>query len=331
MIKLSRRSVTFPVSLDFTRANSAANNELRRNQALIDAHQPPDELNLKFTAYEQPSVRNSINELSNNRCAYCGAKPLRYKVEVEHYRPKNAVTISTGAKISPGYYWLAGVWDNLLPSCRLCNARQNSEVIENNSRVETTVGKGTLFHLTEENRVAPLTEGQEDGELPLLFNPCIDDPYDLFSYAEVRVENRAYLIITPNININDEAERQKAEHSISMLGLNHLETATKRLKVAIRCKAAINTLDELLASIEETSLIGPIYDLTEFISIKKDSSFIGLNRKLAADCIYSTRTHLVNIGEVDQRELPITLKDAISDLEEYCDGYVPPVSIGIIC
>ncbi|MFX1554713.1 MAG: hypothetical protein ACFFBV_12360, partial [Promethearchaeota archaeon] len=67
------------------------------------------------------------------KCAYCETQIVSDQYgDMEHYRPKNAVTDENGEEIKkegengqtithPGYYWLAYDWQNLLLTCEMCN------------------------------------------------------------------------------------------------------------------------------------------------------------------------------------------------------------------
>ena len=115
---------------------------------------------------------------STGKCAYCesfyaGTQP----VDVEHYRPKGKVDGMAG---HPGYWWLAGRWENLLPSCIDCNRKRRQKtpkaadgllvtLLENGDfdRQDTlSTGKATAFPLAEGSPRA-LQEGDDlDAERP---------------------------------------------------------------------------------------------------------------------------------------------------------------------
>lgn len=64
-------------------------------------------------------LKEHLQDLYHDKCAYCdGAYQAFGYGDVEHYRPKKAVT---GEKGHPGYWWLAYEPANYLPSCQLCN------------------------------------------------------------------------------------------------------------------------------------------------------------------------------------------------------------------
>jgi len=64
-------------------------------------------------------VIEKLNDWYHGKCAYC---ERYYKLDVEHYRPKGAISDENGNPIrAKGYYWLGYEWSNFLPSCISCN------------------------------------------------------------------------------------------------------------------------------------------------------------------------------------------------------------------
>src|SRR5829696_5580783 len=101
--------------------------------------------NIKDRLYK--AMKKALFEGFNNKCAYCEDNLLSQPGDVEHFRPKRAVTDENdnpvlwsprSKKKHPGYYWLAYHWENLLPSCNDCNRPHRST----DGR---PVGKGTRF------------------------------------------------------------------------------------------------------------------------------------------------------------------------------------------
>lgn len=331
MIKLDRSSVPFPSSLDKNIETSAINREIVRNQEIIDNHGQIEGAPLDFRAYSQPPVRRSIEKLTNNRCAYCGTKDARNTVQIEHFRPKQELITDRETSIKPGYYWLAAEWGNLLPACQYCNISKNSEVIENNTLVDKKFGKGNYFSVLLEDRASPLLINREAAELALLFDPCIDDPNELFIYVQDNIGGEGYLIVQPNIDMIDPYKIAKAKYSISILGLNHPVLAKKRLDKVIGCSRAIEELkNKLNTNANEDLLKKGTLDILEFVSINRNSSFVGLCRRLATDTVMTARNHLIQNGNINRLEDFDSLESAIDDLEHFIEGYEYSYDIGII-
>jgi hypothetical protein len=106
------------------------------------------------------NIKGFLFLLSNGKCGYCEG-PVRAmgKGEVEHYRPKGAVS---GEPTHPGYYWLAYDFSNYIPSCSDCNS-----------------GKGKLNQFPIADPKKRVSAWKEDlgAESPLLLHPFLsDDP-----------------------------------------------------------------------------------------------------------------------------------------------------------
>jgi hypothetical protein len=84
-----------------------------------------------------------LENVFNNKCAYCETRAVRDPGDAEHFRPKGRVSVAeplsggkkklkkiriidpSGKEIDhPGYFWLAYNWKNLLPACRDCNSSE---------------------------------------------------------------------------------------------------------------------------------------------------------------------------------------------------------------
>ncbi|GHC08816.1 hypothetical protein [Thermomonas carbonis] len=125
-----------------------------------------------FVAYKSKDVVHALRAMTNGKCAYC---EFNYSPggpeDVEHFRPKGAILTQAGVKLS-GYYWLAAVWENLLPSCIDCNRARTHE-FEN--QAEGVSGKANKFPIKDEQHrwVDPAVSVTEEC---LLLNPCEVDP-----------------------------------------------------------------------------------------------------------------------------------------------------------
>lgn len=82
-----------------------------------------------FSGYRDNEVKDSLFNCSHQKCAYCETYPCSGYLEVEHFAPKRR------------YPELTLEWDNLLPSCQVCNRHKSnhdtkSEPIINPSKVD---------------------------------------------------------------------------------------------------------------------------------------------------------------------------------------------------
>jgi hypothetical protein len=115
----------------------------------------------------------------HNKCAYCESM-LNRQGNVDHYRPRGAVTVNRKRIIHPGYFWLVYEWDNLLLVCHDCNSG-HSEFI--GDRCFSHPGKSMEFPITGERVMCPSEDKATwtrdlRNESPLILNPYHDDPED---------------------------------------------------------------------------------------------------------------------------------------------------------
>ena len=132
----------------------------------------------KFKAYKLPVVSTTLNPLFGWKCAYCESYfGATQPVAIEHFRPKGQVLVE-GKRRRPGYYWLAGTWSNLLPSCTDCNSERTQRLSDGTVEV---VGKQNQFPIVSEKKRAK-KRGQETAERRLLLHPYYDDPPKHLAY-----------------------------------------------------------------------------------------------------------------------------------------------------
>jgi len=126
--------------------------------------------------YRDLSVRKSLERAQHDKCCYCDAKATQ--LQVEHYRPKNAVRQKRDApEEKPGYYWLAYEWQNLMLACGLCNQLGQDSA-------GNPTGKGTQFPLADPAMRARSHHESLAQEDPLLLDPYADNPDDHIGYRE---------------------------------------------------------------------------------------------------------------------------------------------------
>lgn len=136
-----------------------------------------------FEVYKDKKLRALLTSIFNDKCAYCEGEYAHVApTDYEHFRPKNAVDTGDGT-FKPGYYWLAGDWNNLLISCIDCNRSREHEVPGQAKKVK--LGKLDQFPLRQKNHVRSHNDdiGDEESDR-LLINPCIDNPKKHFSFDE---------------------------------------------------------------------------------------------------------------------------------------------------
>lgn len=121
-------------------------------------------------------IKNTLSDLSNNRCWYCETDIPRNDNAVDHYRPKGRVKgvrlHNDGVTIEPyeiqpehlGYKWAAYKIENFRYSCQHCNEWRKD-------LRGTAGGKSSYFPLINEGDRAYI-ELNQDNEIPALLDPC---------------------------------------------------------------------------------------------------------------------------------------------------------------
>jgi uncharacterized protein (TIGR02646 family) len=222
---------------------------------------PPPKKAYKFLKYKAFEVCRSLDTLFHGKCAYCES-PYRAvdALDIEHFRPKGGVSEATA---HPGYWWLAAVWTNLLPSCPACNQRRRhaqyvpgmtAEEFEHELQREPMIvtGKGNAFPVRDNNWIVieSLDLSVED---PLLINPCERDPKQHLEWAFDRdpkvpiwQADPIFSIVRPR-KTDDGTQDEYGQTSIAIYGLNRsgiVRERTARVKEMQRISRPI--VDALL-------------------------------------------------------------------------------------
>lgn len=190
-----------------------------------------EKVEFNFTAYQDRSVRDALEAMFRNKCAYCEIRiGAGDESEIEHWRPKGAVKNSDGTREYPGYYWLAADWDNLLLSCLKCNRPRKYRVGGGEEDEENWVstGKGMLFPLAAGD-IRAASKGQERGEHPLLLNPCRDKPDQYLEFVVFDLDPDREATVQPKGHRG--RRRQKGEQSIYVYSLNRDPLVYERREV----------------------------------------------------------------------------------------------------
>ena len=132
--------------------------------------------------YRQDSVRLALEGLFHRKCAYCETPLAEVGWEVEHFRPKGAVSDRPD---HPGYYWLAYDWTNLYPCCAPCNRRLEDKTTWEDPDPGQKAGKATQFPLADEAARAMSPADDLTRERPLLLDPCADRPEEHLRYTPI--------------------------------------------------------------------------------------------------------------------------------------------------
>lgn len=217
----------------------------------------------EFSRYKELAVCRALDNLFFEKCAYCESS---YRAvdsrDVEHYRPKGGVTEARGHN---GYWWLAAVWNNLLPSCPPCNQSRYHAVFDPGMTIEEferarrqkpdrLSGKANSFPVKGNNWVTSET-GDIALEDPLLINPCDRDPANHLEFV-FDWDKKTYIweadpisaSVRPKMKVGVEDEYGKA--SIAIYGLNRAGLFRERVShlttLQMLCKPIVDQADELM-------------------------------------------------------------------------------------
>lgn len=223
---------------------------------------PPPTKAFDFIRYKEFAVCKALDNLFHEKCAYCETSYRAVDaLDVEHFRPKGGVSESPG---HPGYWWLAAVWWNLLPSCPPCNQRRRHVTFKPGMTLEEfetalqkepkqTSGKSNSFPLRGGNWIAD-ENGDLDAEDPLLINPTKRNPEDHLMWV-FDWDHDTYLwdadplipAIAPR-EVNGEDDPY-AKASIAVYGLNRAGLVRERMErvkmLQNDCHPIIDAIDDL--------------------------------------------------------------------------------------
>ncbi|MDB4656008.1 hypothetical protein OAE48_04080 [Flavobacteriales bacterium] len=128
--------------------------------------------------YSSDTVTNQLKLLYKGKCAFCNQVSRGSVLQVEHFRPKAAITGTT----LPGYYWLGYEWTNLLYACGNCNSTKGNyfDIRAGGVRYVNPFLPNPN-HINLDNSKC-FSRAIRD-EKPLLVNPEVDDPSCHFAFA----------------------------------------------------------------------------------------------------------------------------------------------------
>lgn len=192
------------------------------------AADPPPRRAFPHRVYKDDSVKHSLNDAFQYKCAYCESSYGETQpVDVEHYRPKGAIDTAARGTIKPGYFWLAATWANLLPACIDCNRRRRHT---GRDGVPVTLGKGNQFPLAREEDRVTTPGANVAAEAPLLLNPYADEPDRHLQFLESGPVRPAHDPAAPD------SEDRKGRATIDTAALNRPRLVRAREAYARRVK-----------------------------------------------------------------------------------------------
>ena len=304
MINIKRPS-TPPADLKGTKAKpSSGETELEK---VIEFYAKKGNVSkaFKFKAYKSKSVIEELGKLFSGKCAYCESKfQATQPVDVEHFRPKGGVmefdrspkrsTKKTGKKSSgkssastepklklrtPGYYWLAASWDNLLPSCIDCNRERNQKVPDETDPTgfkTIKLGKANHFPLDDEAR-RRVSHKSKKREEPLILDPALDQPEKHLEFTKDGIVRPTLVRKKPS---------PKGEASIKVYGLQRFGLVQERRARAKMVLAQMERVQELMKDFDrrpsdkqlEERLNRELEELKRYT--KPEEEYAGMSRQI---------------------------------------------------
>lgn len=184
-----------------------------------------------FRLYAHKEVRAKLAGMSGGKCAYCESYyDATAPQDVEHYRPKGRIDTPQG-KRKPGYWWLASSWENLLPACIRCNREEEHELYDGSTLKS---GKGDRFPIDNEQARGTVRDS-EGQEMPLLLNPCVEEPADFLEFIEDDENSIARPLATDQTTL----AFRRARVSIDVYGLNRVGLVRHRSRALKRVKQSL--------------------------------------------------------------------------------------------
>lgn len=200
-----------------------------------------------FAVYKDPEIQEQLGVIFRTKCAYCetdfGAVTPK---DIEHFRPKSEVSAGNTTLV-PGYFWLAGEWDNLLVSCPDCNRGRKHEVPGQPKKV--TLGKETQFPLSnEQHRARDRAPLVNEETVRLLINPCTDQPENHLTF-----DDKGLIHSRPDAN---GVESEMGTMSIAVYALQRKPLVESRLKELNRFRGLFDNLNFLVKNHNTLKALG---------------------------------------------------------------------------
>jgi hypothetical protein len=209
----------------------------KASKTLAEAVQNGEKPNFNENLYKRKSIKNEFFFSGESpfygKCAYCEDNIVgSHRGDIEHFRPKAAVTNEIDEPVflqdqhnkpsqdkngqpllHPGYYWLAYDWQNLLPSCTVCN---QATIVG-----DKKIGKHNRFPVVGQHAQVP---NEVDAECPLLINPAsLQDDDDPSKHLAIDLATGLMIPLSG-----------RGQMCIEILGLNLRDHLVKGRKRAIR-------------------------------------------------------------------------------------------------
>ncbi len=166
MIRIDRNNVPSPLDPDLVAAVNSRLNDFYDQPADMRRRQ-------KFDTRERGTIRrqarDGLMKLFRNKCGYCESDlSAASSGEVDWFRPVTDASDLSGQGSPDHYGWLLADWDNLYFACPACSRAKRSLFPVERERADVLTPHIALSEI----------------ELPLLVDPCVDNPTAHLSFVE---------------------------------------------------------------------------------------------------------------------------------------------------
>jgi len=180
--------------------------------------------------YAHDDIKNALQVIYNQKCAYCEDDLRNQFSQVEHFRPKSI------------YPWLGLSWGNLLLSCEICN-NSKSNVFQISAKKRSTYNGEKL------NELHCISTEYDKSEEPLLINPENETAESLKEHFTFEISTAQFV-----------AKTERMKYTIETCDLNRDGLCKIRLSIRNQIVNQIQTY-ALLPSTDKVSFTEYIENL----------------------------------------------------------------------
>lgn len=260
MIFIDRQNFPVPPELMSRRAQGAR--KKARDFFAGENSEYVKQARFKFESSVWVEVKPALMALTHGKCAYCESKLLDMQLlDVDHFRPKEGAQNLDGASDHQYYGWLAYEWENLLPSCSVCNRQTRAGA--------AITGKGRMFPVDGDR--APLLASVSEChavELGTLIDPSFDEPHEHLTF---------------NATGECVSKTPRGELTISILDLNRQSLVRERVALRTRVILAVERILDSIRTGNSSRVDGAIHELCGLTA--KEAPYAGAARVFAVDTV----------------------------------------------
>jgi len=232
------------------------------------------------------NVKNTLKKIYHDKCAFCEATLKNSYGEIEHYRPKKSSNLSR-CDSTKAYYWLAFSWDNLLPSCKMCNLSKSNCFDINDTRVD-------YEEIETLNTLHKSLAKYNEKENPKLLHPEID-----------KFENKIFFENKGKIVTKDE----RVKYTVEVCNLNRKGLSELREIIITNYRNKIKKMFKILIFI---LVIGEIKNMLKIMRIIFDEIFENskIEKEFSAVSLYICNNfdYFINNTSFEEKDKEILTK-----------------------